>query len=139
MKTIKQIADDLGVSKQRVYRYIKANNIGEAHRDRVASYYDESAETLVKLHFKSDFASTETHQNVSSDTVVDTLVAMLQKELDAKNQQISELTSALTMAQQTIAAEQALHAGTMKHLVDEGVKPQPGFFSRIFGQSKNMS
>lgn len=33
-KTIKQIADELRVSKQQVYRYIKRNHISEAHQKK---------------------------------------------------------------------------------------------------------
>lgn len=33
MKTIKQISDELGVDKQKVYRYIKKNHIKEVHQE----------------------------------------------------------------------------------------------------------
>jgi len=53
MKTIKQIADEMGLPKQKVYRYIKANNIVEAHRDSVTSYYDGDVEEQIKAHFSN--------------------------------------------------------------------------------------
>jgi len=39
---------------------------------------------------------------------------LLQKELEIKNKQIEHLSVALAAAQQTAAAAQALHAGTIK-------------------------
>lgn len=147
-KTIKQIADELGVDKQRVYRYIKKNHISEAHHERDTKYYDEAAETLISQHFSncsaSDEAHHDSHQTASSDTVVDTVIAMLQGELSIKNKQIAELTaalenttSALREAQTTAQAAQALHAGTIhKQLTDgraEPTKPEtaPGLLTRI--------
>ena len=105
-KTIKQIADELGVSKQRVYRFIKQNCINEAHQNRI------------------------------NDTVSDAVIELLREELNQKNEQIQQLnnrlaetTAALVTAQQTIQAvqqttqtAQALHAGTIQQqlITDEG-------------------
>lgn len=50
-KTIRQIADELGVSKQRVYRFIKQNCINEAHQRNGVMYYDDAAETRIKQGF----------------------------------------------------------------------------------------
>ena len=46
-KTIKQMADALGVDKQRVYRYIKKNCISEAHQKNGVMYYDEVVEKRI--------------------------------------------------------------------------------------------
>ena len=48
MKTIKQIADELQLDKQKVYRYIKRNHITEAHQDGQVKWYDEAAENRIK-------------------------------------------------------------------------------------------
>ena len=48
MKTIKQIAEDLGLPKQRVYRFIKRECISEAHQENGVMYYDDAAESLIK-------------------------------------------------------------------------------------------
>lgn len=131
MKTIKQIADSIGVSKQRVYRYIKDNCINDAHHEarhdvhqkNITKYYDDGIETLIKSHFMKNEALHDAHYDVhqstlknANDAVVDALISMLKQELEAKNKQIADLTTALTAAQQTAAAAQALHAGTMKHI-----------------------
>jgi len=47
MKTIKQIADSIGVDKQRVYRFIKKNNISESFQEANAKYYDETSENKI--------------------------------------------------------------------------------------------
>jgi hypothetical protein len=44
MKTIKQIADELGVSKQKVYRFIVRNHITASSEVKRSKLYDESAE-----------------------------------------------------------------------------------------------
>jgi carboxypeptidase C (cathepsin A) len=118
---MKQIADELGVDKQRVYRFIKKYHINEAHRDAGVMWYDDVAVALIYGHFKEITVSSEVHQITSNDVVVDTVVLMLKNELDIKNKQIEDLTlanrdltAALVAAQQTAAAAQALHAGTMQ-------------------------
>ncbi len=117
-KTIKQIADELGVDKQRVYRFIKQNHINEVphdtHQRNGMKYYDEAAETLIKQGLSAKSIS-------SKDMDFDTVIDMLRVELEAKNRQIeqqaqtiTQLTEALAAAQQTAAAAQALHAGTIQ-------------------------
>jgi len=99
MKTIKQIADEIGVSKQRIYRFIRKNRISDVHHDTGVMWCDDVAQSLIKQHFTdvdriSDVYH-DVHHTVSSDTVVDTVIAMLQRELEAKNTQISALQSEL--------------------------------------------
>ena len=59
---------------------------------------------------------------------------MLQRELGVKNEQIDELTTALSETSKALHAAQALHAGTMqKQLLTDGLdKERRGFFSRLF-------
>ena len=37
-KTMKQIADEIGIDKQRVYRYIKKNHVNVAHQKNGVMY-----------------------------------------------------------------------------------------------------
>ena len=93
------------------------------------------------------------------ETSEDVLISMLQRELDRKNEQLevkdkqieelnarlAEVSSALVTAQQTAAAAQALHAGTMHQQLLSGKSgaDQPeretepvqkrSWFSRFFG------
>lgn len=165
MKTTKQIADGLGVSKQQVYRYIKKHCINEAHQENGVKYYDETAESLIAQGFSQNTASSEAVQKHINDTVIDAVVAMLQKELDAKNKQIADqaeqlkakdeqiknLTSSIDNLTTSLQAEQALHGGTMKQIVapeevskptDVVIEAEPeqkkrGFFS-LFKKNKEL-
>lgn len=141
-KTIKEIADELGVDKQKVYRYIKQHCISEALHEALqrsgVKYYDEAAETLIKQGLLGKSASSEVHheahQNHINDAVGDVLISMLQGELESKNQQLAvkdkqieelnarlaEVSSALVAAQQTAQAAQALHAGTIRQQLTSG-------------------
>lgn len=126
-KTIKEIADELGLPKQRVYRYVKRERISESHQRNGVMYYDEEAEVKIKKGFLEDITSDETHREVLHDTVTDALVETLRKELDVKNEQIkslndrlAEMTSALLIAQQTAQTAQALHAGTIRQQLGDG-------------------
>ena len=93
MKTIREIANELGVDKQKVYRFIKQNHINEAHHEALqrsgVKYYDEAAETLIKQGFSDETASSEAHheahQNRINEAVFDAVIEMLQKELEIKN------------------------------------------------------
>ena len=163
MKTIREIANELGVDKQKVYRFIKQNHINEAHHEALqrsgVKYYDEAAETLIKQGFLAETASSEAHheahQNRTNEAVFDAVIEMLQKELEIKNEQIRELnerlsecSAALLAAQQTAQAAQALHAGTIQQQLTEGAadleqeQPQAdvvsgekkGWFIRLFGR-----
>ena len=134
MKTTKQIADGLGVSKQQVYRYIKRHNIKEARQENGVMYYDETAESLIIQGFSQKTVSSEAEQKHINDTAVEAVISMLQKELDAKNKQIADqteqlrakdeqiknLTSSIDNLTVSLKAEQALHGGTMKQLVAPG-------------------
>ena len=148
MKTIKQMADELGIDKQRVYRYIRKHRISEAHHEAGVMYYDEAAEILIISHFaETDRISGphhEAHQSASSEAVIDAVIALLQSELEAKNKLIDSLQAELAAERQhsRVMAErsQQLHAGTIQHHLTDGSElaepiAQPvGFFQRIFGK-----
>ena len=140
MKTIRQIADEIGVSKQAVYKRYKGKLhtvcAPYAHTEQGVLYLSEQAETLIKQDFLRDDRSigahTDTHTERSNGAVpeqsqeagvvavLQATINTLQGQLSVKDQQIEELnarlaevSSALLAAQQTAAAAQALHAGTM--------------------------
>jgi hypothetical protein len=56
--------------------------------------------------------------NQQTTNQVDALIAMLQRELEVKNEQIEKLSNALVAAQESAQAAQALHAGTMRKITD---------------------
>lgn len=94
MKTIKQIADEIGVSKQAVRKKITpeiGNQFAVTKGNTV--YISEQGETLIK----SAFFKVTGNQVTSNETVtIDNLVTILQEDIRAKNQQIADLTAELT-------------------------------------------
>ena len=144
MKTIRQIADEIGVSKQAVYKRYKGKLhtvcAPYAHTEQGVLYLSEQAETLIKQDFlkddRSNGAHTDTHTDTHTERSIgavpeqsqeDSVVAVLQAtidtlqgQLEVKDRQIEKLTEALVAAQKTAAAAQALHAGTIQQQLTAG-------------------
>lgn len=137
MKTIRQIADEIGVSKQAVYKRYKGKLhtvcAPYAHTEQGVLYLSEQAETLIKQDFLKDDRSNGAHtersigavpeqsQEAGVVAVLQATIDTLQGQLEVKDRQIEELnarlaevSAALLAAQQTAAAAQALHAGTIQ-------------------------
>ena len=155
-KTIKQIADEIGVSKQAVYKRYKGKLhtvcAPYAHTVQGVLYLSEQAETLIKQDFLQNDCSNGAHtersigavpeqsQDAGVVAVLQATIDTLQGQLEVKDRQIEKLTEALAAAQQTAAAAQALHAGTIQQqLITEetGADQQEpeqkrGWFSKLF-------
>lgn len=134
--SIKEIAVDCGVSEQAVRAWCRRNHVA---KDAKASFaIDETTKTLIYQHYGAiERKQVSQHAKPSCETSETTLIAMLQSELEHKNQQLevkdkqieelnarlAEVSSALVAAQQTAQAAQALHAGTIKqeHRHDRGM------------------
>ena len=123
-KTIKQIADEIGIDKQKAYRYIKKNHIKESHQKSGVMYYDEATEKLIVQAFSKYTVSSETHQNHINDTVNDMLISMLQKELEIKNKQIEELNLRLAEAHKMAEQAQQLHGADKALELKEAQEPK---------------
>ena len=146
-KTIKQIADEIGVSKQTVYKRYKGKLYTVcapyAHTEQGVLYIEEQGETLIKQDFlqkecsigahtyahteRSNGAVLEQPENAGVIAVLQTTIDTLQGQLAIKDKQIEELnarlaevSSALVAAQQTAQAAQALHAGTIQQQLTSG-------------------
>ena len=162
MKTIRQIADEIGVSKQAVYKRYKGKLhtvcAPYAHTEQGVLYLSEQAETLIKQDFlkadRSNGAHTDTHTERSIGTVpeqsqeagvvavLQATIDTLQGQLEVKDQQIEKLTEALLAAQKTAAAAQALHAGMIQQqfltnrdeIEEQGEGPveRQGWLRRLF-------
>ena len=149
MKTIRQIADEIGVSKQAVYKRYKGKLhtvcAPYAHTVQGVLYLSEQAETLIKQDFLQNDCSNGAHTERSSGAVpeqsqdagvvavlqatIDTLQGQLEvkdRQIEQQAQTITRLTDALAAAQQTAAAAQALHAGTIQQVLacEDGVEQQ---------------
>ena len=158
----KQIADMLNVSKQRVYRCIKANHINEAHHEAVKGntvlMYDVAAFMRIKSILTNDSVSGEAHHEVHHEAVHDTpneaVVEALLKQLEIKDQQIQELNERLKEAHKALDQAQHLQAMAEQQInfletqkndntehpddgadqEDQQAPPKKGLWSRIFGK-----
>jgi AcrR family transcriptional regulator len=151
MKTILEIAKELGVSKQAVYKRFRGKLYKEVypyvHTERGTTYISEQGEEIIKSDFLreaigesvSEGAHTECIRDIHTeriqDTAMDTLIQMLRDELELKNKQIEELTATIRIQAESINADRrnAL-AETMENIIDGGKlieeeKPKRGFFS----------
>ena len=149
MKTIRQIADEIGVSKQTVYKRYKGKLYTVcapyAHTEQGVLYIEEQGETLIKQDFlqkeysigahteRSNGAVLEQSENAGVVAVLQTTIDTLQGQLAIKDKQIEELnarlaevSSALVAAQQTAQAAQALHAGTIQQQLTSGADLSDG-------------
>ena len=161
-KTIKELADVLGVSKTAVRKYMTPEFRSEHVKttENGVITIDSDGCKLVAMHLQRTEKLTETTANQFPETPETTetvLIAMLQSELDHKNEQLqvkdqqiaelnarlAEMSSALVLAQQTAQAAQALHAGTIQQQLTDGdagdaapdmKAQQPHWWQRIFGR-----
>ena len=109
--TIKQLSDEMGVDKQKVYRYIKKNHINEAHQENGVMYYDENVQRQVKSHFTRIELESITSEKALASASFDVLLKqseMLKNELEAKNEQIAQLQKQLEQTHKLIDQEQQL-------------------------------
>ena len=146
MKTIRQIADEIGVSKTAVSKQIENLGLRSSLRKNGNQFaIDEHQEALIKQAFfektqteienqSQTKTQTENHEVGDLVCVLQATIDTLQGQLEVKDRQIAKLTEALVAAQQTAAAAQALHAGTMKQQLlsgesgadQQGREPEPG-------------
>lgn len=158
MKTIRQIADEIGVSKTAVSKQIANLGLRSGLRKNGNQFaIDEHQEALIKRAFSEKSQTeienqsqtkTQTENHEVGDLVcalqatIDTLQGQLEvkdRQIEQQAQTITRLTDALAAAQQTAAAAQALHAGTIQQqfLTGEDQKGQEpeqkrGWFSKLF-------
>ena len=153
MKTIRQIADEIGVSKTAVSKQIANLGLRSGLRKNGNQFaIDEHQEALIKQAF-SEKSQTEIENQSQTKTqtenrevgdlvcVLQATIDTLQGQLEVKDRQIEKLTEALVAAQKTAAAAQALHAGTIQQLLtgedgadQQGHEPEQkrGWFSKLF-------
>lgn len=161
MKTIRQIADEIGVSKTAVSKQIANLGLRSGLRKNGNQFaIDEHQEALIKQAFfeksqtenaNQSQTKTQTENREVGDLVcvlqatIDTLQGQLEvkdRQIEQQAQTITRLTDALAAAQQTAAAAQALHAGTIQQQLltgeagadQQGHEPEQkrGWFSKLF-------
>ena len=149
-KTIKELADELGVSKTAVSKQIANLGLRSSMRKNGNQFAIENQqEKLIKMAFRknkqreiagenlvsdeqsqttnANQSQTENHEVCDLVCVLQTTVDTLQEQLSVKDQQIRELnarlaecSTALLAAQETARAAQALHAGTIQQQLSDG-------------------
>lgn len=139
MKTIRQIADEIGVSKTAVNKQIANLGLRSGLRKNGNQFaIDEHQEALIKQAFSEKSQTeienqsqtktqTENHKVGDLVCVLQATIDTLQGQLEVKDRQIEQqaqtitrLTDALAAAQQTAVAAQALHAGTIQQQLVAG-------------------
>ena len=149
-KTIKEIADELGVSKTAVSKQIANLGLRSSLRKNGNQFaIEKQQEKLIKMAFRknkqreiagenlvsdeqsqttnANQSQTENHEVCDLVCVLQTTVDTLQEQLSVKDQQIRELnarlaecSTSLLAAQETARAAQALHAGTIQQQLSDG-------------------
>jgi len=136
MKTIKQIAEEIGVSKQAIRNQIAKLGLQNSLRKTANQFaIDEQQEALIIEAFSKKL------QNESANTLQSGLTTALQsslcfveqeneflrrqleekdEQLKAKDGQLESLTSALEHTTASLHAAQALHAGTLQKQIADG-------------------
>ena len=117
MKTIKQIADELVVSKTAVRK--KIENLGLSEKVKTNGNrieVDERQEKLIKSAFSQKETKTANANEVSekSETLrlLSSMVSTLTEQLQEKDKQIERLQTELENAQKSVDQAQQLHAMT---------------------------
>jgi predicted transcriptional regulator len=135
MKTIKNIADELGIPKHKVrYQVEKLPQNCVQKIEEILHVNDEGMAILRGLEVGKKNPEPQNKTAELYSDVIEVLKGELEaknKQIEAQSRQITELTNALTAAQQTAAAAQALHAGTIKN-ISTGEKTS--FFGRLFNR-----
>lgn len=145
MKTIKQIADEIGVSKQAVQKRLsQLPTTAVATNEQGIKLINVEGEAFLRATIQNRLSATSVlvvdNQTTTKAEVADNqseIYMILKAELEVKNKQITEmkqvideqqqtikaLTETITIAHQTLQAEQALHADTKKmYLLLDGKK-----------------
>jgi len=130
MKTLKEVADQLGISKQRVYRYYIKNCITDAHQTTSPIQLSDTVVNEILQHFEGKTASSDVHHDVhqtaSLDTVSDTVYDALLKQLEEKDKQLAAKDQQINDLIEKLDQEQKLHAMTQqKVLMLEEPKEDP--------------
>lgn len=137
MKTIKELSEDIGVSKVAIQKKIERLNIkNKMIRDGNRWLVPDELENTIKLAFNKYDTDNQTSKNQEqTSNITETLVMMLQKELEEKNKQIEKLQTIINQEQQLrMVTEQKLLALEDKEKEEnENQGKKQGFWGRLFG------
>lgn len=112
-KTMKDIADILGVSKPTLFRFLKANSFQETFKQRNANMYDEMTTKAIIKGFKQEkreenFISSrngETDKKMLIENLKEQ-ISLLKRHDEEQKEQINKLHALLDQQQQLLLYEQ---------------------------------
>lgn len=132
MKSVKELAAELGVTPQTIRNAIAKQNITPLQSKKGKGFLlsDSDAE-LIKSYFSESNKEERKTNFAKQQNEEDALVLLLRRELDFKNKQIealqeenAKLTDSLAKTTESLQAAQALHGATVKQLLE--MKNQDG-------------
>jgi len=114
MKTIAQIATEIGVSKQAIRNQIAKLGLQSSLRKNANHFaIDEHQETLLKQAFNKKSQSENANQTQSeSETTLRFTLRLLEQEIVFLKEQIAVKDGQIASANEALKAEQFLHANT---------------------------
>lgn len=137
MYSIRQIADELGYSKETIRTTLRAELAAAANPAELAVRDDKNQwqitdngrqQIAAKLSPKTDNNAAEQSDNLSPS-----VLRIFEQQLAAKDEQIAQLTAAVASLTEALGHAQALHAGTLQQQLeltepsDNAEKPQSVF------------
>lgn len=127
--TMLEVAKIVGCSKSTVYRVVKDNHLRAKKKKGQAKLYDETLIKLVRTKINDINDSKEPVQRISIET--------LQKQLEVKDKQISQLNEQLKMAQINLNQSQQLVLEQSKKInqleVPKKQDKKRSFWQKLFG------
>jgi len=114
MKTIAQIATELGVSKQAIRNRIANLGLQSSLRKNGNSFaIDESQEALIKQSFEEKLQSENANQTqTETQSTLQFTLRLLEQEIEFLKEQIKVKDEQIAVANEALKAEQVLHAST---------------------------
>ena len=98
--TMKQIADELGVNKMRVYRTISRLNLKEAYKKEQALYFDVTAKTAIENAIRQTGTTTSNQSATGSQSsIANEFAESLNDRIKSQQDQIENLTKLLDQSQ----------------------------------------
>ena len=113
----KDIADKLGIDKNKVYRYIKSHHIKEHSQSGAKLLYSEQQQTAIVKGLQPD---TDPLESTQTSTLVDTL----RTEVEQKNSEIAQLHKEIDQLHNLLDQQQRLNLSNQRLLEQGNTTPQ---------------
>jgi predicted Zn-ribbon and HTH transcriptional regulator len=122
-KTIRELADELGVSKTAIMNEIEKQDLRKTLR-KVGNRFVVPNTTIMLINS----AFIKRNDNNSEDSMpmnLQSIIAILEDQLEQKDRQIADLIKQLAETNKTALQAQALHANVEQKLLAEKVEAEP--------------